>query len=175
MLIKRSFFLVSWMSQRYNFLKCVNVISCVWTGQSPQQQQQSQAQSSQEQSRSQSSQQLSQSQPPQQQSQQASNNSNNNNNSGIAPNNSINAGNNNNNSSTICNPAPGLIGGTTPTTKIQLEQLTTMREALFSQDGWGCQHVNQDTNWDVSLSFSLYFLTLIQFEPFKRHFWVSRN
>lgn len=24
-----------------------------------------------------------------------------------------------------------------------------MREALFSQDGWGCQHVNQDTNWDV--------------------------
>lgn len=34
-------------------------------------------------------------------------------------------------------------------TKNQLEQLTTLREALFSQDGWGCQHVNQDTNWDV--------------------------
>lgn len=27
-----------------------------------------------------------------------------------------------------------------------------MREALFSQDGWGYQHVNQDTNWEVSVS-----------------------
>lgn len=34
-------------------------------------------------------------------------------------------------------------------TKNQLEQLNTMREALFSQDGWGCQHVNQDTSWEV--------------------------
>lgn len=34
-------------------------------------------------------------------------------------------------------------------TKNQLEQLNTMREALFSQDGWGCQHVNQDSNWEV--------------------------
>ncbi|XP_055689927.1 protein Gawky isoform X3 [Lutzomyia longipalpis] len=33
--------------------------------------------------------------------------------------------------------------------KNQLEQLNTMREALFAQDGWGCQHVNQDTQWDV--------------------------
>ncbi|XP_015177022.1 PREDICTED: trinucleotide repeat-containing gene 6C protein isoform X2 [Polistes dominula] len=39
-----------------------------------------------------------------------------------------------------------------PSTKQQLEQLTTMREALFSQDGWGCQHVNQDTSWDVPSS-----------------------
>ncbi|XP_023288422.1 trinucleotide repeat-containing gene 6C protein isoform X2 [Orussus abietinus] len=39
-----------------------------------------------------------------------------------------------------------------PSTKQQLEQLNTMREALFSQDGWGCQHVNQDTNWDVPTS-----------------------
>ncbi|XP_063980322.1 trinucleotide repeat-containing gene 6C protein isoform X2 [Diachasmimorpha longicaudata] len=39
-----------------------------------------------------------------------------------------------------------------PSTKLQLEQLNTMREALFSQDGWGCQHVNQDTNWDVPAS-----------------------
>uniref|UniRef100_A0A2M4A5U9 UBA domain-containing protein n=1 Tax=Anopheles triannulatus TaxID=58253 RepID=A0A2M4A5U9_9DIPT len=31
----------------------------------------------------------------------------------------------------------------------QLEQLNTMREALFAQDGWGCEHVNQDTNWEV--------------------------
>ncbi|XP_055638376.1 protein Gawky-like [Toxorhynchites rutilus septentrionalis] len=34
-------------------------------------------------------------------------------------------------------------------TKSQLEQLSNMREALFSQDGWGCQNVNQDTNWEV--------------------------
>uniref|UniRef100_A0A182P0E1 UBA domain-containing protein n=1 Tax=Anopheles epiroticus TaxID=199890 RepID=A0A182P0E1_9DIPT len=33
--------------------------------------------------------------------------------------------------------------------KNQLEVLSTMRDALFSQDGWGCQHVNQDTNWEV--------------------------
>lgn len=33
--------------------------------------------------------------------------------------------------------------------KNQLEQLNSMREALFAQDGWGCQNVNQDTNWDV--------------------------
>ncbi|XP_055714546.1 protein Gawky isoform X2 [Phlebotomus papatasi] len=36
--------------------------------------------------------------------------------------------------------------------KNQLEQLNTMREALFAQDGWGCQHVNQDTQWDVPTS-----------------------
>ncbi|XP_059609723.1 protein Gawky isoform X2 [Phlebotomus argentipes] len=36
--------------------------------------------------------------------------------------------------------------------KNQLEQLNTMREALFAQDGWGCQHVNQDTHWDVPTS-----------------------
>ncbi|KAL4709857.1 hypothetical protein ACJJTC_003820 [Scirpophaga incertulas] len=29
-------------------------------------------------------------------------------------------------------------------------EINSMREALFSQDGWGGQHVNQDTNWDVS-------------------------
>lgn len=48
-------------------------------------------------------------------------------------------------------PASALLGGGTSTAaaKNQLEQLTTMREALFSQDGWGCQHVNQETNWDV--------------------------
>ncbi|XP_019555933.3 protein Gawky isoform X2 [Aedes albopictus] len=36
--------------------------------------------------------------------------------------------------------------------KSQLEQLSNMREALFSQDGWGCQNVNQDTNWEVPCS-----------------------
>ena len=34
-------------------------------------------------------------------------------------------------------------------TNKQLEQLNSVREALFSQDGWGCQHVKQDTSWDV--------------------------
>lgn len=41
---------------------------------------------------------------------------------------------------------------TTSSAKYQLKQLSTMREALFSQDGWGCQHVNQDTNWEVPSS-----------------------
>ena len=35
-------------------------------------------------------------------------------------------------------------------TILQLEQLNSVREALFSQDGWGCQHVKQDTSWDVA-------------------------
>ena len=34
-------------------------------------------------------------------------------------------------------------------TNKQLEQLNSVREALFSQDGWGCQHVKQDTSWDI--------------------------
>lgn len=37
----------------------------------------------------------------------------------------------------------------TVATKSQLEHLSHLREALFSQDGWGCQNVNQDTNWEV--------------------------
>lgn len=46
---------------------------------------------------------------------------------------------------------PGIVGGGTSTVaaKNQLEQLNSMREALFSQDGWSCSNVNQDTNWDV--------------------------
>lgn len=31
----------------------------------------------------------------------------------------------------------------------QLDHLNTLRESLFSQDGWGGQHVNQDTHWDI--------------------------
>ncbi|KAG5681488.1 hypothetical protein PVAND_010918 [Polypedilum vanderplanki] len=48
-------------------------------------------------------------------------------------------------------PASGIVGGGTSAVaaKNQLEQLNSMREALFAQDGWGCQNVNQDTNWDV--------------------------
>lgn len=53
----------------------------------------------------------------------------------------------NNNTNNVANPVPTV--PTTSTTKNQLEQLNTMRESLFSHDGWGCQHVNQDTNWDV--------------------------
>jgi trinucleotide repeat-containing gene 6 protein len=46
---------------------------------------------------------------------------------------------------------PGVVGGGTSAVaaKNQLEQLNSMREALFAQDGWSCQNVNQDTNWDV--------------------------
>lgn len=49
-----------------------------------------------------------------------------------------------------------MIGGGTSTAaaKNQLEQLTTMREALFSQDGWGCQHVNQGNNQYLILIFN---------------------
>lgn len=49
------------------------------------------------------------------------------------------------------NGAPGIVGGGTSAVaaKNQLEQLNSMREALFAQDGWGCANVNQDTNWDV--------------------------
>ncbi len=35
------------------------------------------------------------------------------------------------------------------TTSKQLEQLNSVREALFSQDGWGGNNVKQDTSWDV--------------------------
>ena len=34
-------------------------------------------------------------------------------------------------------------------TSKQLEQLNSVREALFSQDGWGGANVKQDTSWDV--------------------------
>ncbi|XP_030379857.1 protein Gawky isoform X2 [Scaptodrosophila lebanonensis] len=65
----------------------------------------------------------------------------------------------NSNSLSINNDVGGeivaeLVGNATTASaaKNQLEQLNTMREALFSQDGWGCQHVNQDTNWEVPSS-----------------------
>lgn len=74
-------------------------------------------------------------------------------------------------SNTNTNANPQTNNGNPPpqsnSTKQQLEQLTNMREAIFSQDGWGgvsCkyyslkmivyliffqQHVNQDTVWDI--------------------------
>ncbi|XP_036223041.1 protein Gawky isoform X2 [Bactrocera oleae] len=62
--------------------------------------------------------------------------------------------NSNNNNAGNSTSGVGLVGGGTSAAaaKNQLEQLNTMREALFSQDGWGCQHVNQDTNWEVPSS-----------------------
>ncbi|VVC42069.1 Hypothetical protein CINCED_3A001568 [Cinara cedri] len=59
-------------------------------------------------------------------------------------------------SGTISNPqssnSPPTNGGNgvvNSSTKQQLEQINTMREALYSQDGWGGQHVNQDSQWEV--------------------------
>ncbi|KAK9888232.1 hypothetical protein WA026_000500 [Henosepilachna vigintioctopunctata] len=53
------------------------------------------------------------------------------------------------NNSVISQHNNGPLATTNSTTKQQLEQLSNMREAIFSQDGWGGQHVNQDTNWDI--------------------------
>ena len=49
-------------------------------------------------------------------------------------------------------PSEGANQGSNGTTNKQLEQLNSVREALFSQDGWGCQNVKQDTSWDVGAS-----------------------
>ena len=43
---------------------------------------------------------------------------------------------------------PGAAAASASTSK-QLEQLNSVREALFSQDGWGGSNVKQDTSWDV--------------------------
>lgn len=51
------------------------------------------------------------------------------------------------------NPVQSNVGGVggpaSNSSKQQLEQLSTMREALYAQDGWGGQHVNQDSSWDI--------------------------
>lgn len=46
-------------------------------------------------------------------------------------------------------PSEPATNPTNGTTNKQLEQLNSVREALFSQDGWGGQNVKQDTSWDV--------------------------
>uniref|UniRef100_A0A1A9V7V6 UBA domain-containing protein n=1 Tax=Glossina austeni TaxID=7395 RepID=A0A1A9V7V6_GLOAU len=86
-------------------------------------------------------------------------NNNNSNSISNSANHSSSSNNNNNNTCPVgnggnANTHIGLVGGGTSAAaaKNQLEQLNTMREALFSQDGWGCQHVNQDTNWEVPSS-----------------------
>ncbi|XP_035795528.1 protein Gawky-like [Anopheles albimanus] len=51
--------------------------------------------------------------------------------------------------------AAGGVGGAavqSSTAKNQLEQLNSLREALFAQDGWGSENVDQDTQWDVPAS-----------------------
>lgn len=46
-------------------------------------------------------------------------------------------------------PSEPATNATNGSTNKQLEQLNSVREALFSQDGWGGQNVKQDTSWDV--------------------------
>lgn len=48
-------------------------------------------------------------------------------------------------------PAPSQPANSASTnvTSKQIEQLNSMREALFSHDGWGGQNVNQDSGWDI--------------------------
>ncbi|ODN04634.1 Protein Gawky [Orchesella cincta] len=46
---------------------------------------------------------------------------------------------------------PGSTSSSSVTSK-QIEQLNSMREALFSHDGWGGQNVNQDSSWDIPSS-----------------------
>ncbi|CAH2037775.1 unnamed protein product, partial [Iphiclides podalirius] len=81
-----------------------------------------------------------------------------NNNGAPASNGTNNAGNSNNGGNNPVNPTANSNGPTATngngnnantTSSAKIEQLNSMREALFSQDGWGGQHVNQDTNWDV--------------------------
>ena len=49
-------------------------------------------------------------------------------------------------------PSSQMVVAQPSTTSAKMEHLNSMREALFSQDGWGCQYVNQDTQWDVPVS-----------------------
>ena len=46
------------------------------------------------------------------------------------------------NSTAGTNNTPNAPSTNNPSTKQQLEQLNTMREALFSPDGWGCVSLN---------------------------------
>ncbi|XP_013199683.1 protein Gawky isoform X1 [Amyelois transitella] len=80
------------------------------------------------------------------------------NNNGAPANNGTNNGGNGNNGGTNQPNAAGNANGPSPNgnngnsmtaSSAKIEQLNSMREILYSQDGWGGQHVNQDTNWDV--------------------------
>ncbi|XP_034830628.1 protein Gawky isoform X4 [Maniola hyperantus] len=65
-------------------------------------------------------------------------------------NNTANANGNGANPVSTNGPSPnGSNGNSNNNSSAKIEQLNSMREALYSQDGWGGQHVNQDTNWDV--------------------------
>ncbi|KAM3964506.1 LOW QUALITY PROTEIN: trinucleotide repeat containing adaptor protein gawky [Aphomia sociella] len=82
------------------------------------------------------------------------------NNNGAPANNGTNAANGTNGGTNPANPAVNTNGPSpgngnngnntmTGSSANKIEQLNFMREVLYSQDGWGGQHVNQDTNWDV--------------------------
>ena len=55
---------------------------------------------------------------------------------------------NNDNASNSGSGQPGS-GPTQSTTSKHLESLQSVREALFSQDGWGGDNVKQDNAWDI--------------------------
>ena len=55
---------------------------------------------------------------------------------------------NNDNSSTSGSGQTGS-GASQNTTSKHLESLQSVREALFSQDGWGGDNVKQDNAWDI--------------------------
>jgi hypothetical protein len=55
---------------------------------------------------------------------------------------------NNDNSSSPGSGQPGS-GASQNTTSKHLESLQSVREALFSQDGWGGDNVKQDNAWDI--------------------------
>lgn len=43
-------------------------------------------------------------------------------------------------------------GAASSASKQQIEDFKSMRDSLFATDGWGGQHVNQDSSWDVPSS-----------------------
>ncbi len=57
----------------------------------------------------------------------------------------------------------------------QLEQLNSVREALFSQDGWGGCNVKQDTSWDIDGSGANGRATNGDAQPKETNMWNSQQ
>ena len=55
----------------------------------------------------------------------------------------------NNDNPSSSGPGPAGAGASQNTTSKHLESLQSVREALFSQDGWGGDNVKQDNAWDA--------------------------
>ena len=55
----------------------------------------------------------------------------------------------NNDTSSSSGPGQTESGASQNTTSKHLESLQSVREALFSQDGWGGCNVKQDNAWDM--------------------------